>query len=295
MFLIQRLADTFFSGFGYPENVKRLLKTHPEILSFEPTLARDIDHDSVVRWDQFAQDVVSMATGDIGPYGRSQWAERANLPKLSCQVVIEKWCCDIADVTALSSGKTRLANYTSLDELAEHKCTDLIEQISQENLAKNLAHREILIIHEAERTSAHFQRYDWDDRLFLINGNGAHHFAAARYIALRLPQSVSLQGKFFDERINIAAVQALCTEFEIFALQGLPLLLNGFADAMSQFGASWLMSRMPAPYSHDSQAVFLPKQKTRSKAVARVLRRAGAFDVGDHLQVMCQSSRGNSK
>ncbi|MDR9839678.1 MULTISPECIES: DUF6685 family protein [Herbaspirillum] len=291
MFLIHRLADTFFSGFGYPENVKRILKTRPEILSFEPTLARGVDHDSVVRWDQFAQDVVSMATGDSGLYGRSQWAERENLPKLSCQTVTEKWSCDIADVTALSSCKTPLANYVSLDALAEHKCTDLIEQISHENLAKNLAHREILIIHEGESTSAHFQRYDWDDRLFLINGNGAHHFAAARYIALRLPQPVTLQGKCCDERINIAAVRAMCAEFEIFALRGLPILLNEFAEAMSQFGAPWLMARMPSPYGHDCQAIFLPKCKRRSSVVAQVLRQAGAFDITGHLQSLCTTPK----
>jgi len=60
MSIKQWLNDEFFTIFGVPARLKRLLTTHPEICVSANKNTRTIDHDSVVRGDKFGSDVRSV-------------------------------------------------------------------------------------------------------------------------------------------------------------------------------------------------------------------------------------------
>jgi hypothetical protein len=297
MSIKQWFIDEIFVTFGVPARLKRLLAQHPEICASVVDGRCSIAHSSVARWDKFGSDTRSvyqrrpagrlLGWRHTGPYYGSFELERDYLTQLSERTIIEGWVCDISDVHGFSASKSKLEDFMSMDAMVESNSREMIDEISQSKLKKNLAHDEIRIIHDKSRTSDHFQLYDWDKRLFLMNSGGSHHFAAAKYIAARLGQKVPLQGKLYRDRLNAVAVRAMNAEFEIFALNDDAPLSNEFSAAMRQFRATWLWSFLPVPYTHDMRAIFLPKSEKQSRRVARELRQAGAFDVGAHLQALC--------
>src|SRR5690606_26581148 len=114
-------------------------------------------------------------------------------------------------------------------------------------LAANLAHDEIRIIHR-EDPSDYFRTYTWDGRLFLINGGGSHHFAAAKYIAKRLHIEVPITGKLLVKSINNIEIQSLCNEFDMFVANDESEMMNGFREVMRLYQATWLSLFMPRPF-----------------------------------------------
>jgi hypothetical protein len=206
-----------------------------------------------------------------------------NLPALEdivqCKVV-EQWECEIQDVKGLSSSKSVLKEFASLDALVETKSRELISEITEEKLRSNLAHNEIRIFHE--QTSDHFARYGWDGRTFLINSGGSHHFAAARYIASRICHPVPLRGKLRTYKINKLAIEELRRDFDVYAISDDADISNEFFNAMKRFQATYLSVKLPSPFEN-SCAIFLPKKEPRSKRVSRALREAGMFDICEYL------------
>ena len=242
-------------------------------MRFRPT--RYIKHNVMLGW-RFSQ-------------GRYTSFELA-IPELDhfgqCEVT-PNWECDIQEVVGLLSSKANLKKFTSLDELAETEYTSLIDEITEENLQRNLAHNEIRIGYETQpdMTSDHFSRFQWDNRVFLSNYGGSHHFAAARYIADRMGRKVRLNGKLKTYSVNPRSVEALRNRFDIVVIDDSAEEQNQFHKAMSAFSATYLWRKLPPPYDN-SRAIFLPKEETRSKTVASYLKIADAYDLGAFLQTL---------
>lgn len=293
MSITQWFIDELQVSVGHPPRLKRLLYQHPEICSTGDQEQESIAHSSVVRWDRFGSDAVSICNRKpvgkllgwkhVGPYYESFHVDRPELVQISVRTVVENWTCDISQVHGFSSSKSELTAFSTTDEMVEANSQEMIDEVTSEKLQKNLAHSEIRIIHDRSRTSDHFQIYDWDKRVFLMNSGGSHHFAAAKYIALRLGEPVPLRGKLYRDRLNVEAIHSLLKDFEIIGLNDDALLINEFWDAMKQYRATWLWTHMPAPYTGNMRAIFLPKNNKRSMRVARELHLAGAFDIGSHL------------
>ena len=167
------------------------------------------------------------------------------------------------------------------DAMVEANSRDMIDEISVAKLDKNLAHSEIRIIHKHD-TSDHFTRYLWDGRLWLMNSGGSHHFAAAKYIAARLGQRVTLTGNLHTYSLNAIAIASLRRDFEMFVISDEAEICNAFLDAMRTFKATWLWHHMPRPYGN-TRAILLPRSEPRSMRVAAALRRAGVVDFGAYL------------
>jgi len=198
-----------------------------------------------------------------------------------------RWGCDITEIQGFSSSRSNLQDFTSTDMLVETDSREMIDEITHEKLAKNLAHQEIRIIHNPD-TSDYFARYQWDGRLFLMNDGGSHHCAAAKYIAARLPASVPLKGKLRSYSLNAAAIASLCRDYDMFVISDHPEISNAFHEAMNAFKATWLWHYMPRPYDH-TRAILLPKSESRSMRVAGALRQAGIVDFGAHLTRLAAS------
>jgi len=199
------------------------------------------------------------------------------------------WVCEIQDITGLSNSKDNLNQFASLDQFVKTTRPRLIEEITEQNLLSNpnLAHNEIRIGHElhADTKDDHFSRYLWDNRIFLSNNGGSHHFAAARYIAGKMGRKIRLNGKLITYSINPRSVEALRERFDIVVIDDSAKEQNQFHQAMKAFNATYLWRRLPQPYDN-YRAIFLPKDETRSKTVASYLKTAGAYDLGEFLRTL---------
>jgi len=173
------------------------------------------------------------------------------------------------------------------DEMVETNSSEMIDQITHEKLAENLAHDEIRIIH-SRSTSDHFTRYSWDGRLWLFNDGGSHHTAAAKYIATRLREPVALTGNLHTYSLNADAVNSLCNDFEMFIM---PKVSMEFFDAMCAFKATWFSHAMPSPYE-DMQAILLPRSEERSMRVAAELSKARIPNLGTYLLDLLEKQEG---
>lgn len=202
---------------------------------------------------------------------------------------ISNYVCDIQDVAGLAHAKTDLSQFTNLDEFIEKSYPQLVDDVSESNLLRNLSHREIRIGHELRpEPSDHFKRYQWDNRLLLVNDGGAHHFAAARYIAKKIGRKVPLNGRLNTYCINRHSVESLRRQFNILVINGDTSIQNRFADAMESFRATYLWRRLPFQ-QNTNRAIFLPKTETRSNIVATRLLAANAFDLGAYLETLTRN------
>lgn len=288
------LIDAFREGFGTPVGLVHLLDKHPDTCVQLEEPPHVIDASSVVPWHEWGKYPHSSCSlpGRImgwqnkgGHYSRFE-IHRPELTNFGRSDLTDRWSCEIQEVSGLANSKSKLTDFTSMDDMVLTNSPELIGEISESNLQANLAHDQIRIIHNRDTTD-HFARHLWDGRLFLMNQGGSHHFAAARHIASQLTVSVPLTGKLYTYSINPEAVATLRQDFSIYALSQQAEIANGFHDAMQSFKATYLLYNLPRPYER-SYAILLPNGELRSHRVSNVLREAGAFDLGKHLTDLCK-------
>ena len=254
-------------------------------------LPPSIGDSSFVRWEHFGA-VSSECSNAEG------WAVDANgrlyctgaqtiepLRRLVSGVVENEWSCDIRQVVGVTQSKSPLERFGSLDELAIRASPELSADVSPENLRANLAHHGIRI--GQPHSTDCFRRRLWDrGRVFLCNGDGSHHFAAARYIAGQLGQSVMLKGPLWTYRIETAVLRELLRQFELFAIAITEL--GEFGDWMEQRRAPFFEVRLPGSYER-AQAVLLPRSNSRASKAGLELNRAGVTNLGLHLEALAIS------
>lgn len=289
--LLKTIIDGIREDFGQPVSLMRLLAEHPEIRVSLDTPPPCIAAGSVVQWHELgAAPHTSYPRRERGTllgwklHGKHHYSSftlhRPEYEQIESCETDDHWTCDITDVHGFSASKSELRNFASTDMMVETNSGDMIDTITHEKLAENLAHDEIRIIHSPG--SDHFVRYLWDGRLFLINSGGSHHFAAAKYIAARLPESVMLRGKLKSYGLNALAIASLRRDFEMFVISDETQVSLDFHQAMTAFRATWLWHHLPRPFD-EAKAILLPKNEARSMRVANLLRQAGVVDLGQHL------------
>ncbi|MNR10183.1 hypothetical protein D3C85_1264190 [compost metagenome] len=171
--------------------------------------------------------------------------------------------------------------FKNMDAMVERNSKEMIDEITPEKLAKNLAWDEIRIISRVGHD--YFQTWSWDGRVFLMNSGGSHHFAASKYIAKRLNIRVPLNGRYRVHGLNQVALESLTRDFEIFVMSSHHRHQMGLHKAMMSFKATYYWKDLPRPYT-DQCAVFLPKAEKRSAKVAEILRASAFQDLGRYLK-----------
>jgi hypothetical protein len=286
------LTNALKSIFGHPVALERVLNKYGDI-SVDLTPEQNVSANSVIRWEELG----------IGahPHGRSQgwvlgWGmqggvwqsldyQSANLASIMVQDSSDDWACDIRLVEGLSASKSELKDFLTLDQMAEVACQGLIEDVSPEGLAKNLAWSEIRIVNQ-KNTTDHFRHYAWDRRIHLINDGGSHHFAAARYLAGKLNTPVQLTGRLKDYNLSSKHVQGLREEFDMYPIKNCQELFGDIMDALRDFDASFCLMDLPSPFSNN-KVFMLPKHVPRSVAASKFLAQAGLPELGAHLEDLC--------
>lgn len=289
--LVRSAADALREDFGHPVRMLRFLERgkalNVDLSGPRPSIALS----SVVAWHEWGGypplQWPRRKPGDLpgwrfvaGRYESFQ-LHRPEFEQLGTCTVHADWVCEIQSVEGLSASKSELTHFASMDAMVQTNSREMIDEISEDRLARNLAHDEIRILHR-ERTSDHFVRHLWDGRVFLVNSGGSHHFAAARYIAARLGHRVPLRGTLRTYGIDARAVCSLRREYDMFAMPSEPEVFNAFHEAMQAHKAGYLWHGLPRS-CRDARVVFLPRAEKRSARVASCLRAAGLTDVGMHL------------
>lgn len=294
--LLKLLKDSVQTEFGRPVKLQRLLAATPTIPATLDDPAPCIHASSVPAWhrlgeaasldDRLPRGTLRGWTPLDGEY-RGYHVHRPEYEQICIETTVQGWWCDISDVHGFGASKSTLVDFASTDAMVERNCREMIDEITPEKLAENLAHDQIRIL-QRENSTDYFACYQWDGRLWLMNDGGSHHFAAAKYIASRLSQRVPLQADLRIYSLNEDAIGSLRHDFEIFALPDHGSFFNGFYEAMRSFSAPWFWHAMPAPFQ-DIRAVLLPRTDRRSMRVAEELAKVGAVDLGRHLSVLSAS------
>jgi len=289
----QKALDGIREDLGHPASLLRALRDHPRLIAKIAADPASIALYSVTRWEELGDhaptswprreqgDLQGWRAGENGRY-ESFRAQRSEYAALGVERVSAEWLCDLSQVHGFSSSKSRLEDFATTDQMVERNSPELIAEISHERLQANLAHSEIRILHDSD-SSDHFVRREWDGRVFLVNGGGSHHLAAAKYIASRLGVRIPLKAPLHTHSLNAAALASLRGEFDMFVVGEEPFAWNAFTDAMEAYRATWLWHPLPRPRDRGARAVLLPKSVGRSRRVADELRGAGFEDLGAHL------------
>jgi hypothetical protein len=280
---ITRLQEKF----GRPVTLQRLLADSSEVRLSLDEPQRVISLESVVRWNDWGQSSESMCVWR----GRDeQFGIIVPKPKIALgRVVIRKdWKFEIQDVVGFANSQSDLNKFVSLDDMVESDSPEMIAAMTDEAVEKNLAHREIRLLNQAD-TSDHVARYAWDGRLFLISAGGSHHFSAARYIAARIGRTVPIKATLHAYSLEPAAVRSLQDRFDIYAVPGQGPFFPAFEKAVRSYGASYFWIALPRPYK-DAFTILLPKSLPRAARVSAELRLAGALDLGEHLARLAKQS-----
>lgn len=281
---------------GRPSGIIDLLSTYPQN-SISLDLTACISASSVPRWHEFGfpkdhctplGTLNGWRSGYGGSWDRFAISRQEYTHFCLCEITSE-WSCDITDINGFSNSKSELSSYISTDELVESKSRELINEITPENLKKNLLHPEIRIIH-CSKTNDHFARFLWDGRLWLMNDGGSHHTAAAKYISARLGQSVRLTGELRTYSLNESAIASLRHDFEMFVISYDSEFYNNFFDQMEAYKATWLSHGMPHPYNH-YRVILLPRTCPRSMKVSIELHKASVLDLGKYLSELSESQQ----
>ena len=304
------LLHSFFEAvreeLGHPASLCRMLAAYPHIRVNLDDPVPCIHAGSVPRWHELGkysplswprhQRGSLMGWHTSGGVWQSFSVTRPEYAEIARCKIEQSWTCDVTDIDGFAASKADLSAFATTDAMAEARCQWLISEVTLDQLAKSLAHKEIRIIHNPGGTD-HFGRYLWDGRLWLMNDGGSHHTAAAKYLAARLGQRVPLRGRRYTYSLNALAIASLRRDYEMFAINcqddG---ATNAFAEAMRAFRATWLWHPLPRPYE-GARAVLLPRDEGRSMRVAVELRSAGVVDLGAHLTALCarQHSQGDGK
>ena len=214
----------------------------------------------------------------------------------------KEWTCDLQDIMGLSCSKGPLEARTSMQEFVEKDYRIGIREKSLALLQENLDHGEFRIRNQKD-TSDHFARCAWDhNRLFLLNAGGSHHTAAAQWLARELQQAVPLTGKLVEHEIDPGVVRALIDEYDMFIVRSLypkldlsdpPYPHNKAAqsmyDGLMSLKATFLEHPLPRTYDKTLRIMFFPRDVEQSCQAATVLREAGFYDFGVHLERLLQN------
>lgn len=293
--LAARFLLTIKDDLGIPARLRRVISNTPNLRMRLDDPAAVITASSVVRWQEwphrlgFSQG--SENSGEVRGWRASNGdyqSEHRRIPalaRLGRSETLEGFACDISDVTGLSASKSDLYRFFTLEQMAEQACQGLIQDQSQEGLVNNLNWPEIGIVHGS---SDFMVQYAWDDRLYLANSGGSHHFAAARHIAMQLQQPVTLQCRLVRYSLDAEATAQLNRDYAIYAVDRDAFFAEAL-DAMRDFKATHYWGDLLQPYEN-GVAIFLPRDEVRSLKVAELFASEGFTNVGEVLQELASAN-----
>lgn len=212
---------------------------------------------------------------------------------LGLQVAIDSYECDISAIQGFTCSKSNLSEFDSIDKMIITNRPGMIAECTNEVLRRHLQWPEIRIINQVDSSDS-LVFHAWDGRLFLSNSGGSHHFAAARYIAGKLDEKVTIQGRLkinylcpdtisdFNDKYASVAIN-LPYEFR---REFITLVLNcGIQPLTSNIPCSSLLSIEFGDEAKTRRGtiLLLPKDEPIAVKVHSILVDAGLVDFGLYI------------
>jgi len=273
-------------GFELLEDV--LVSAHLQAAFVEQT--ENVSSQSVLRWDEFghgsALDPTYLPPGQVRGWDQAGYEYAGSLIDIpEIRAMGQTWSevsqFDISEVSGLTGSKGDLSKYRTLDAFAIDRCQDKISELSPEKLQINLAHNEIRILQD--EPGDFFMRFLWDERLWLCNAGGSHHFAAARHIAIRIGCKVPITGRLVTQAINPVAVEGLGLRFRAFLVSSEARALGLFKNTLRTLQVPYYT--LPKDTQQPQGRVILfPTADEHSLQAAQLLDKHGFVDVVSMLQ-----------
>lgn len=286
------LLQFLYFKFTHKKLIAQFFDTHPNVVAGLAPQSNSINALDVPSWHDINVNLekswyrpsqgslVGYTVDKRGSYVIKR-VQRDEYKALCIKEEVDDWSCGISDIHGFSASKSELSDFISTDQMIETNSKEMIPEITEEMLARNLAHREIRIINAAP-TSDHFVKFSWSKHLYLSNSGGSHHLAAAKYIATRLNRQVKLNAKLVTYRLNPDAIQSLTNEFDIYAIGKSKGIYLDLYKLMEKLRVTWFYHDLPRACG-DVRAILLPKNEYLSSVLSGAFRRAGCVDLGQHL------------
>jgi hypothetical protein len=270
-----------------PSFLKRNFSEHPEIRVHFQNPVKTVSINSVMNWHCWLENAKSIEYLSMNWQHNPYNFKNIYIDNIVDCKVIDEWECDITQIGGMSCSKSRLRNFSTLDELVEQDSKEMIQEISKTMLNRNLDHKGIGIIHHKNPVD-YLSRHQWDGRIFLMNGDGSHHFAGARYIAKRLQVPYSIKGRLKEYSFNQKIINSLLSQYDLFVINGNSSAFGHFSDIMTKFLAPYCRVSMPEPFTA-MKLIMLPKNKRRAMLVSSTMQEMNFFNLKTYfIKAMAQ-------
>lgn len=137
--VLNLIVDSIQEGFLHPSRFIKKIKSHSQLQMLLKTPPQTANADQIIhwnRWDSFYFDKKYTMNLRERYYSTQQY-----IPELEYIVTVnetENWWCDIRDIDCLGASKSDLSLFKTLDDFATTVNHNLIADISEQNLNKNL-------------------------------------------------------------------------------------------------------------------------------------------------------------
>ncbi|MBD3768348.1 MAG: hypothetical protein IE928_10470 [Gammaproteobacteria bacterium] len=108
---------------------------------------------------------------------------------------------DITRVSHIAASKSQLHEYRNLDEFAEKRCPDWIQDQTVQNIENRLKHGELRLFDRPLEMRDVMVERSWMNGLGWSNSGGSHNFATIRYLAKKLGVPVKIETNVIREQL----------------------------------------------------------------------------------------------
>ncbi|HAT9776581.1 TPA: hypothetical protein JBD69_11275 [Legionella pneumophila subsp. pneumophila] len=270
--VLNLIVDSIQEGFLHPSRFIKKIKSHSQLQVVLKTPPQTANSDQIIhwnKWDGFYFD--KKYTLNL----RKRYDSTLQyIPELEYIVTVnetENWWCDIRDIDCLGASKSDLSLFKTLDNFATTVNHNLITDISEQNLNKNLQWEGGRVLNNPS-----LYCYAWDNnRIHLCNSGGSHHFSAARYLALKFNKKIPICGRLYTVHLDAKSVFSLLNQFDLFSVNSKDWFF--ISEECEHFGAPIGFYPAPRPF-YDQTIIFLPRNNKRSMRISKLFKQIQLFD-----------------
>lgn len=258
---------------GIPSRLIELIEKR-QLSSTKPNVPNDVSCSAVIKWNEWL---------GSSPYNECHYTLRNKIDycniksnDINSLIIKEESLCEIEiqDINSLSASKSDLSSYSSLDDAALKMSSEHIKQMNMEGLESCLSHLNKRAWKDEYISLNH---YSWHSKNYLWdNGDGSHHFVAAKYIAKNICEKVYKKAKITKYTVDKGALHSFLSQNEMFLFNEVEYHLN---DILKNFGSSFGYLDLPSPlneYNPNTKILILPNNK-RNIAVSKILSKYNFF------------------
>jgi hypothetical protein len=207
------------------------------------------------------------------PRGASRGGQWPAAGPLTLTAKFDDFGCDIADVEGLCASKSSGLFFKDVHSFGQSFRDFKGFTVDESGLRAALRHSEIRVIHSPGVDC--LSLYLWDDRLFLDNAVGSHHFAAAAYLAREIGAAIPLTAPLWLHSLNEPVWDALLDAYRILlaptpGISPAPLIADICGDCHEL--------QLPGAIA-EGKLVFVPRRAQSVEPVTELLRQAGVTEV----------------